>query len=502
MDFKPSLYFFVILVKQSELIMLTGPEHIQLIDDYESKIELLFKAQLDNKSKAKKSDSKTRKQYISRFIVNILKRKSDIEWALEHDHQRNPIQSNFLEIYGLINALKIIESSFEQKLQYELKEFEAEGYQTYLVKEPRGNCLLITPWNYPFQMPFILIGLAISCGNTVMFNMNQYSIYTNRVIKEIIAETFEPELVIAFEGNHVIVEKLLELPFDYINYTGVASIASLIKQKAAQKLIKVSLDVIGVNPLIIDEHEDYDAIAENILKGKFLNAGQTYFAPDQVYVPKKDVPRFITCLNKKLDQLKEEYTYFGPEFMQMVNYRQFDAILAMYEDAIDKGARDVASGSFDRRGLLIDPIILSNLDWDMEVMKEKIFGPILPVFGYESIDEVLAKPRTLQARLVNLYIFSQHPLFINKVIHFTDSKFVCLNDTFGKITHPEIPRKDTPMVNYFQEKIEQYFEDFTIARTIMMPKGFSFKNAETTVPKTKEHLFDYFTKLLGGRGTA
>lgn len=482
--------------------MLTGPNNIDILEDYDSRLHMLFAAQQENKSHAKKMDASKRKQYISRFIVNILRRKSEIEHALEQDHQRNPIQSNFLEIYGLINALKIIESSFEEKLHYEVNEFKDEGYQTYIIKEARGNCLIITPWNYPFQLPFILIGIAVSCGNTVMFNMNPYSIHTNRVIKEIIAETFEPNLVIAFEGNDVIVEKLLEFPFDYINYTGEAKVATYIKQRAAEQLIKTSIDVIGVNPIFIDEHDDYTIISENLLKGKFLNAGQTYFAPDQLYIHKNDLRKFVDSLKIAYGKLGLEYVYFNQEFMQMVDYRQFDTILNFYDDAIAKGARDEISGSFNRRELVIDPIILSNVSWDMDVMNNKIFGPILPIYAYDNIDDILNHPKPIQARLVNLYIYSNRPAFINKVIHYTDSKFVCLNDTFEKITHPEIPRKNTPMVNYFQERINKDFEDFTISRTVMMPDGYSFKTQEKPAPKAKEPLFDYFSKLLGGKGTA
>lgn len=470
--------------------MLTGQDNIHLIENYEMIIEGLFRAQAKNKSKARISDASERKHNLGKFIVNILKRKSDIEWALQQDHQQNPIQSNFLEIYGLINALKIIEASFVKELASEKREVHADGYQRSIIKEPRGNCLIIAPWNFPFQLPFILIGISISTGNTVMLNLNPYSFHINKIIKEIISDTFVPELVIAFEGNQVIIEKLLELPFDYINYTGEEQEAKMVKQRAGHQLIKTTIEIIGINPLFVDAHDDYDAIALNILKGKFLNAGQTYFAPDHLYVHNSQLPALLQSLQNGLTILKDTYTFFGKEFMQIVNHNHFDTMMDFYDDAIAKGAEAAASGAFDRRALYIDPIILSKMSQEMSLMNKNVFGPILPIYGYDDIEEVFQGDLVRHKSIVNLYIFGQNPEFMKQIINEVSSKSICINDTFAKIAHPEIPGKNTSAIQFLKNRIDDSFKEFIKERTIMTPEGFALQEAEKTP------MLDYFLKLF------
>ncbi len=475
--------------------MLNESDRLVPIPGFELKIEEIFANQKAYKSAVKYLDIPARKQYIKKFIVNILKHKADLEWALKQDIQMHPVVAGFVELYGILNDLKFLDEQLGLNLKQDHINDLHLDRKAHTIKEPKGNCLIITPWYDPVHLPLLLIGVAVATGNTVMLNLSQYVPYSNNIIKQVIDETFPPEWAVAFEGNRKIVEKLLTLDFDLVHFTGTRHKGLIIQQKVATYAIPLALELRGRTAVFVDKHENYGIIARKIIAAKFFQAGQTSFAPDIVFVSAGEREAFARALKLALEQMQKDSQMYQQDFMKIANHKRFDKLFAMYHDALQKGAVEICAGMVDRRHLYIDPIILTGIHKDMSLMQEEIFGPLLPVMGYGDVEEAFeALNETPQ--LVNLCIFSGRQGFIDNIIGATASRTVFINETpvYGMPHMKNVDGADKSSCS--ASRIKKEIMLFTTQRDVLTSSG-KYNTAADNRPDTQQHIVDRLSRLFG-----
>lgn len=308
------------------------------------------------------------------------------------------------------------------------------GTRSEIRYEPKGVCLIIAPWNYPFNLA---IGPLVSCltaGNTALIKPSEMTPNTSAFIKKLVSDVFDQDTVSVVEGDADTASALLKLPFDHIFFTGSPAVGKIVMRAASERLASVTLELGGKSPAIVDASANLKDAAKRIAFGKFLNNGQTCIAPDYVLVDNSIKEKFTSLLKESVAEL-----YARPEdYGRIVNERHFVRLNSMLRDAIDKGATPVLTSSFNQAEKYFPPTVLTGVTNDMLVMEEEIFGPILPIVGLDvtkdAVSFVNSKPKPL-----SLYIFSYDRSFREKVLQETSAGGVCINDCVLQFIHPNLP---------------------------------------------------------------
>lgn len=298
---------------------------------------------------------------------------------------------------------------------------------------PYGNVLIMSPWNYPFFLSMDPLIDAVAAGNTVVLKPSAYSKYTSRILRKVAMDTFDSEYITVIEGGREENSFLLSAKFDYIFFTGSQAVGKEVLRKAAEYLTPVTLELGGKSPCIVDETADINLSARRIVFGKFLNCGQTCVAPDYIYCHKSKIDELVNAL---INEIKIQYgdsPLNNMDYGKIINERHFNRLLDLIEkDKLRYG------GSFNREMLKIEPTIMSGVTLEDKVMQEEIFGPILPILLYDSIEETVSTINNL-AHPLALYIFSNN----KKAIKYVTSHCIygggCVNDTVVHLTTPYLP---------------------------------------------------------------
>ena len=290
--------------------------------------------------------------------------------------------------------------------------------------EPLGTVLIIGPWNYPFQLVISPLIGAIAAGNCAIIKPSELAPATSRVVADLISATYSPEFITVQEGGVDTAQSLLAQKFDHIFFTGGTRVGQIVMEAAAKQLTPVTLELGGKSPCIIDKNVDLKVAARRIVWGKYLNAGQTCVAPDYLLVHEAIKPTFLTILQDTIRDSYGEDPSQSPDLSRLVNEQQFDRVAALLE-----GEDILIGGQTNREDRYIAPTVLNNVSWDAPIMKEEIFGPVLPVLSYSDISEVTreinARPKPLA-----LYIFTNDNALQECILSATSSGGVCINDVF------------------------------------------------------------------------
>lgn len=296
--------------------------------------------------------------------------------------------------------------------------------------EPLGTVLIISPWNYPFQLLISPLVGAIAAGNTAILKPSELAPNTSSLISKIIKETFSPSEVFVVEGGIPETSMLLEERFDHIFYTGNSHVARIILEKAARYLTPVTLELGGKSPTIIFGDVDMDITVKRILFGKLYNLGQTCVSPDYVLVEKKQKPAFVAACIKYIDQFYGENPSL--QISRMINRRHFERVKSLIgNDKILYG------GKFDEGNLFISPTLLESNE-NSKAMSEEIFGPLLPIIEIESVDQAISFVNKREKALA-LYIFSNNRQIQDRIIRETSSGAVMINDAIIHIYSKNLP---------------------------------------------------------------
>lgn len=302
--------------------------------------------------------------------------------------------------------------------------------KSYIFSVPYGVTLIMSPWNYPFQLALVPLIGSIACGNTVVLKPSNYAPKVSDVICEIMSN-FDERLIAVCIGGREINQDLLDQKFDYIFFTGSVAVGKYVMEKASKFLTPVTLELGGKSPCIVDESCDIDLTAKRIVWGKFLNAGQTCVAPDYILVHKN----IHNDLVKKIINYIELFYYnnnrLTKDFPQIINNKHIERLNGLLE------YQQIVFGG-NVKGLTFEPTVLDNVSFCDKVMKEEIFGPILPIIEYDFIDNYLYDMKRFNKPLA-LYIFSNRKDFINKVLNSLNSGGVCINDVVMHLTNDNLP---------------------------------------------------------------
>lgn len=303
------------------------------------------------------------------------------------------------------------------------------GSTSMIYPEPYGVSLIIAPWNYPFQLAVAPLIGAIAAGNCAILKPSELTPSTSTLMAKLIKETFPEEYIAVVEGAVATSQALLAEQFDYIFFTGSVPVGKVIMEAAAKNLTPVTLELGGKSPCIVEKSANLKLAAKRIAWGKYLNAGQTCIAPDYLYIQKNCQEEFLIFFKEAIEEMfadKEAYT-------RIVSERHFIRLREFLNDG-----SIYAGGQADPISLRIEPTVLTNITWNDSVMKDEIFGPILPVLEFEDLDEVIQQIQENPNPLA-LYVFSENEQVQEKIINNISFGGGCVNDTIYHITSPYLP---------------------------------------------------------------
>lgn len=309
------------------------------------------------------------------------------------------------------------------------------GTSARIVPQPRGVCLIVAPWNYPFNLSLQPLVSCLAAGNSAILKPSEMTPATSALIVRIISETFPPDLVTVIEGGKDVSQALLALPFDHIFFTGSPAVGKVVMEAASKNLTSVTLELGGKSPTIVGPDADIDLAAKWIAFGKFINAGQTCIAPDHLFVHASVKDRFLAALRMRI------MAAYGsgagsPHLAKIVNDHHARRLAGLLDDAKAKGARILSGGS--AQGRSIEPTLIEAITPEMEIDREEIFGPVLPVITYDDIGSVLARINA-RPKPLSLYVFDRDKARVDHILAATSSGGVGVNLTVAQYSHAGLP---------------------------------------------------------------
>ncbi len=366
-----------------------------------------------------------RRDALRRLRQSILAHEAELNAALKSDLNKSAAETYMCETGMTLSELSFIEKHMARwakgrRVLTPLAQFHAKSFT---VKQPYGVVLIMSPWNYPFMLCMEPLIGALAAGNCCVLKPSAYSPATSAVIRDIVSECFPPDYVSVVEGGRAENQTLLEQKFDYIFFTGGVQVGTEVMTKAARHLTPVTLELGGKSPCIVDRTAKLDLAAKRLVFGKLLNCGQTCVAPDYLLIDRTVKDQFLEHLKKWMTAMYGENALDNDGYVRMINQKHFDRVCRLIDPA-----KVVFGGKNDPASLRIQPTILDGVTPEDPVMQEEIFGPVLPVLTFDTIEEaeqfVQERPHPLA-----LYLFSQN--------HDTQRRFLrrvsfgggCINDT-------------------------------------------------------------------------
>lgn len=360
--------------------------------------------------------------------------------------------------------------------------------KTFLYSEPLGTILVIGPWNYPFQLLIAPLIGAIAAGNTAVLKPSEIALHTSRCVTELIGKTFSPEFISVVEGGVETSQALLEERWDHIFFTGGTQIGRVVMQSAAKYLTPVTLELGGKSPCIVDKETDLKVTARRIAWGKFFNAGQTCVAPDYVLVPKQLKLALIEEIKESVDHFFGADPLLSPDYARIVSDRHYQRLKGFLgEGKIAFGGKCVDAERF------ISPTLLMNVEMGQKIMQEEIFGPLLPILEYDSLDQAIAFVKAREKPLA-LYFFSNHKENAQRVLREISFGGGCVNDTLVHLANPRVPFGGVGESGMGAYHGQSSFEAFSHKKSVLK-RGF-FPDIRLRYPPYAGKL-DLLKKILG-----
>jgi aldehyde dehydrogenase (NAD+) len=348
----------------------------------------------------RESTAAERRRKLAGLLDGILARRTAILDAAREDLGRHPAETNLVELLPLVGEVKHALAHLRrwmkpQRVNPTLATF---GTRSRVLHQPKGRCLIISPWNYPLSLALGPLVSAVAAGNAVILKPSEFTPATNRVVKDIIAAVFPLVEVAVVEGGADAASELLTLPFDHIFFTGSAAVGRKVMAAASSHLASVTLELGGKSPAIVDASADLRSAAEHIIWGKMVNAGQTCVAPDFVYAHRDVAARFVDLCRETIARRYGETDIAirgSRDFPRMIHRRHAERVAGLIDDAVKAGSLIACGGVFDTEARYVAPTILTDVPPHARIHHEEIFGPVLPVLTFDSLETVIAVPKPL-----------------------------------------------------------------------------------------------------------
>lgn len=373
-------------------------------------------------------------QALKKLKELILKNEQKINEAIKRDLGKSPFETYMCET-GLVLSeisymLKHIHSYAKEKnVHTPLAQFHSRSYKK---PSPYGVTLIMSPWNYPFLLTIDPLVDAIAAGNTAVVKPSAYSPCTGEIIREILNECFDEKYVAVVTGGRTENTCLLHEHFDYIFFTGSQAVGKEVMRCASDTLTPVTLELGGKSPCIVEKSANIKLAARRIVFGKYLNCGQTCVAPDYIYCDRSIKERLIKEIKKQIQRQYGKNPLARENYGKIINEKHFERIQKLID--ADKVAW---GGNGDKKSLRIEPTVMDNVTFGDTVMQEEIFGPVLPVLTYDSLEEAIRNINSMPHPLA-LYLFTSDKAAARKVTSRCGFGGGCINDTIIHLATSEM----------------------------------------------------------------
>lgn len=375
------------------------------------------------------------------FRINMLKKlqsaimsnKNEIYEALKLDLNKSESEAYLTEIQIVLSEIKVAIKNIRKwykpnRVKTPISHFPSSSY---VYSEPYGSVLILSPWNYPFQLALAPLVGAIAAGNCAVLKVSKSSVNVSHVIDKIISETFD-EKYIYCTGDRYSYDEILDQKYDFIFFTGSENVGKIVMEAASKNVTPLVLELGGKSPCIVDKDANIDLAAKRIVWGKYLNSGQTCVAPDYVMIDESIKSEFLKEAKKYIllmynDAIKNE------DYPKIINKHHYERLCTLISNETNK-----IGGNSDEGKLKIEPTIFDKAKFDDEIMKEEIFGPILPIISYSNLDEAIKKIKSRPKPLA-LYMFSDNKKVVDKVLNSVPFGGGCVNDVIMHLANHHLP---------------------------------------------------------------
>ncbi|WP_343604182.1 aldehyde dehydrogenase family protein [Fluviicola sp.] len=384
-----------------------------------------------NSNRTKNTDFRI--EQLQRLKKLLLDNQNRLNEAIYADFKKSPFET-FTNEFGLV-FLDIDEACKKLKRWSKRKRVRTNWVnfpaKSYIIPEPLGVSLVIGAWNYPYQLSFAPAIAAIAAGNTVILKPSELPSHTSRIMAELINQQFDASFFHVVEGGISETTELLEQRFDKIFFTGSPNVGRIVYQAAAKHLTPVTLELGGKSPAIFTEDADLKMGIKRLIWAKFLNSGQTCIAPDYILVPKSLKEQFLAQAKEEIIQAK--YAVENGNYIQIINDRNVQRLKKL----IDPG-KVYFGGQINEAERIIEPTVLHNVTFDDPVMQEEIFGPLLPVLVYNSLDEAVTAIKNREKPL-SCYIFTKDSGLKSKLLNELSFGGGAVNEAVMHISNSRLP---------------------------------------------------------------
>lgn len=406
-------------------------------------IHQTFKQQQAKALRWRTSSFEERSDRLKKLRTWILDHKKEIREAVAADFQKPITEVDLSEIYPVTSEIKHTLSHLKSWMKGKSVSTPLPmlGTQGKVIPEAKGVSLIISPWNYPFNLAIGPLVSALAAGCTAIIKPSEMTPHTSALIQRLVEEIFSIDEVAVFQGDAEVSKTLLALPFDHIFFTGSPQVGKIVMKAAAEHLTSVTLELGGKSPAIIQKGANLSDAAGKLIVGKYLNCGQTCVAPDYILVHKEDEKALLDEM-KVVIQKSYDPDFKGidltPDYARIVNDKHYERLVHMIQDAQEQGAKLAFGGSYEPHQRYIEPIILIDVTLNMKVMQEEIFGPILPILTYDTLEEAIALVNSFEKPLA-LYVFGDDVAERDRVLFETSSGNAVVNDCVLHFIHNNLP---------------------------------------------------------------
>lgn len=439
-------------------------------------------------------DISFRVRMLSKLEDEIVKNEEDILYALKKDLNKSETEAYLTEISIVLDEIKLYKKKLAKwnKRKVKVSPISHWPSSSYIYREPYGNVLVLAPWNYPFQLAVLPLAGAIAGGNTAILKPSRNSKNTSVIIRKIVRNIFDEEYVYCVD-EEISNEEILKGSYDLIFFTGSPKAAKDIMKAASKKLTPVVLELGGKSPCVVEKSADLEVAARRLAWGKYLNAGQTCVAPDYLLIDNSVKDKFLELLKKYIKAMYDENPVLNKDYVHIINENRFNKLSQLIDECSIKG-KSIWGGMRYKEELCIEPTIINGVNWDDEIMQEEIFGPILPVIGYDNLSKEIQKIKS-RSRPLAFYIFSRDKKVIKNVINGVSFGGGCVNDVVMHVANGKLPFGGVGNSGMGVYHGKHTFETFTRPKAVEYGKN--YLDVPLRYPPYTEKKLNLIRKILG-----
>lgn len=433
-----------------------------------AEIQKIFDAQTDFATSLAKTSAKERIEKLNKIERYLIDHEAELIAAMHKDFSKPDVESLLSESAVVISQIRFVRQNLKHWMRPKRVKtpLALTGTSSYLHYEPKGQILVIAPWNYPINLALYPLVYAIAAGCTVIVKPSEFTPNATNFTRGLINSIFKTNEVAVVEGDGQIAQTLTSLPFNHIFFTGSPQVGKLVMAAAAKNLASVTLELGGKSPAIVDETADIKKITERMVWGKYFNCGQTCIAPDYVLVHHTKAAAFTKAYIAAVKKLFGEDPAASTDFARVVNKKNFQRLKGLLDDSLQAGATLVIGGESDAEQRYIAPTLLSGVNKSMRIMQEEIFGPIMPMMTYEKKEDAIALINSFPKPL-SMYINSSSRKNQAYFLNNTRAGSTLINDYLLSFSNPNLPMGGVNNSGIGKSLGHEGFIEFSNARSVI-----------------------------------